>query len=83
MLGVLPALIDLADLGHPQIRQICSAAMHTLPTEATDKCSDKRLIKILMTMLHADAEKLAVSPPHHRTPAQGSSHLATSPLCQG
>jgi hypothetical protein len=54
-------MIELAELGNPLIRQICSAAMHNLPPQATEASSDGRIIKILMTMLHADASKLAVS----------------------
>lgn len=59
--GILGVFIDLAEIGHPLIREICSAAMHTLPVEATEGSTDGRIIKILMTMLHADAQELAVS----------------------
>ena len=59
--GIVPIFVDLAEGGNPLIREICSAAMHTLPVEATENSTDGRIIKILMTMLHADANKLSVS----------------------
>jgi len=58
--GIVPVLVELAEGGNPLIREICSAAMHTLPVEATENNADGRIIKILMTMLHADIHKLAV-----------------------
>jgi hypothetical protein len=60
-------MVELAELGRPQIRLICSAAMHNLPSDSVETTADTRLIKLLMTMLHADAATLSVSAPsfHH------------------